>query len=138
MPPDVFLMLASSGLGLVASLMFFVSEDRPPEEPVVDDQRKPQLSFCMPPHRARLQPPPLPRPMRAWCEVNFTASSVMTFRPTGEEWEITLDVVPVADAPAMQVQNGDASGSVHDLRWHGKAGLPKPVRRTWRQKPGRA
>ncbi len=138
MPPDVFLMLASSGLTLVASLMFFVSEDTPPKEAPVD-RRKPQLTFCLPPRRARLQPPPLPRTMTPSCEVNFTQTSVMTFRPSGDEWEVTLEVTPVADTPALQVQDdGEASGAVHDLRWHGKAGLPKSIRRTWKQKPGRA
>ena len=32
MPPDVFLVLASSGLTFVASLLFFVSEDVAPVE----------------------------------------------------------------------------------------------------------
>ena len=137
MPPDVFLMLASSGLTLVASLLFFVSEDTPPKVTQAD-RRRPQLTFCSPPRRVRLQPPPLPRPMTAWCEVNFTQSSVMTFRPSGDEWEVTLDVTPVADTPALQVEHGEVGGVVHDLRWHGKAGLPKPIRRTWKQKPGRA
>lgn len=130
-------MLASSGLTLVASLMFFVSEDQPPEVPQAD-RRKPQLTFCLPPRRVRLQPPPLPRPMPPWCEVTFTASSVIAFRPTGDEWEVTLEVTPIADTPALQVEHGEPGGAVHDLRWHGKARLAKSIRRTWKQKPGRA
>ena len=117
--------------------MFFVSEDTPPPE-APNDHKKPQLTFCLPPRRVRLQPPPQPRPMSAWCEVSLTRSSVIGFRPSGDEWEVTLDVTPVTDTPAMQVQGGDATGAVHDLRWHGKAGLPKTIRRTWKQKPGRA
>ncbi len=140
MPPDVFLMLASSGITLVASLMFFVSEDAAPVAPRVDPKN--HVNFCLPPRRLRLQPqpPPLPRPLTPWCEVNFTETSVMTLKPsaTGEDWELTLDVVPLPDAPAIQVEAGAPNTAVHDLRWFGRAGVPKAVRRTWRQKPGRA
>ncbi len=134
MPPDVFLVLASSGLTLVASLLFFVSEDVPP--PDLDDARA-WVSFCLPPRRARARPPPLP-PSRE-CEVAVSTGSfhgVMTLRPQGDDWVVTLETSPVDDAPTAQARKGE--GAVHDLRWHGEAGVVRSTKRSWRQKPGRA
>lgn len=134
MPPDVFLVLASSGLTLVASLLFFVSEDPPPSE-----KETPPVAFCLPPTRKKA-PPPLP--VMPECAVNLSNAvlhSVMTLKPQGDEWVVTLETVPMADMPALQVrEDGDGVGSVHDLRWHGKAGVARATRRTWKQKPGRA
>ncbi len=134
MPPDVFLVLASSGLTLVASLLFFVSEDHPPSE-----KETPPVAFCLPPTRKKA-PPPLP--VMPECAVNLSNAvlhSVMTLKPQGDEWVVTLETVPMADMPALQVrEDGDGVGSVHDLRWHGKAGVARATRRTWKQKPGRA
>ncbi len=131
MPPDVLLVLASSGITFVASLMFFVSDETPPVE-----RKAPELAFCLPPERAK-SPPPLP--LLPECAVSLTRNSVMTLRPVGDEWVVTLDSTPMADVPALQVRDGkDVGGSVHDLRWHGSAGLAKATRRTWKQKPGRA
>ncbi len=134
MPPDVLLVLASSGITLVASLLFFVSEDQAPLE-----VPGPQLAFCLPPARKRL-PPPLP--VMPECAVNVSTPalhSVMTLRPVGDEWVVTLDTAPLSDMPALQVrEDGDGVGQVNDLRWHGKAGVARATHRTWKQKPGRA
>jgi hypothetical protein len=135
MPPDVLLVLASSGITLVASLLFFVSEDFAPVE-----REAPPVTFCLPPARSLKAPPPLP--VMPECAVNLSNAvlhSVMTLKPQGEEWVVTLDTVPMADMPALQVRDdGDGVGSVHDLRWHGKAGVARATRRTWKQKPGQA
>jgi hypothetical protein len=134
MPPDVFLVLASSGITFVASLLFFVSDELAPVE-----KQLPSVDFCLPPSRPHA-PPPLPVMPECAVDVSTDAlHSVMTFKPQGDEWVITLDTVPLADMPAMQVRDGkDGVGSVHDLRWHGKAGVARAVRRTWKQKPGQA
>ena len=134
MPPDVLLVLASSGITLVASLMFVVSEDVAPVE-----REAPPVAFCLPPARKKA-PPPLP--VMPECAVNLsnaTMHSVMTLKPQGDEWVVTLDTVPMADMPALQVrEDGDGVGAVHDLRWHGRAGVARATRRTWKQKPGQA
>lgn len=135
MPPDVFLVLASSGITFVASLLFFVSEEAPPKE-----ADTPSVAFCLPPPRKKA-PPPLP--VMPECAVDVSTSalhSVMTLRPQGDEWLVTLDTAPLTDMPALQVRgtNEEGSGSVHDLRWHGRAGVARATRRTWKQKPGQA
>jgi hypothetical protein len=134
MPPDVLLVLASSGITLVASLMFFVSDELPPLE-----KPAPQLSFCVPPRR-QVAPPPLPPQPECSVVVSTTAlHGVMTLKPQGDEWVITLDTTPMADAPARQVRNDVVlAGPVNDLRWHERAGVPRATHRTWKQKPGRA
>lgn len=135
MPPDVLLVLASSGLTLVASLMFFVSDDVPPVD-VVDPRS--EVAFCLPPRPPKrlAVPPPLPTP--AECAIPML-HGVMTLKPQGDEWVVTLDTVPMSDVPALQVrEDGDGGGSVHDLRWHGRAGVARAVRHTWKQKPGQA
>jgi len=118
----------------VASLLFFVSEDVAPKE-----QLGPQVAFCLPPARKKA-PPPLP--VMPECAVDLSTSalhSVMTLKPQGDEWVVTLDTTPMADMPALQVrEDGDGVGQVNDLRWHGKAGVARATRRTWKQKPGRA
>lgn len=138
MPPDVMLLLASSGLTFVASLMFLVSDEKPPKQER-DDPRL-HVNFCLPPLRMQGGPPPLPA--RPDCAVNLSTAglhSVMTMRPTGDdEWLVTLECVPVPDSAALQVRGNDGVGSVADLRWHGKAGLARPTKRQWKQKPGRA
>jgi hypothetical protein len=137
MPPDVMLLLASSGLTFVASLMFLVRDEVAPVE--VDDPRL-HVSFCLPPLRLQQGPPPLP--IRPDCAVSLSTPglhSVMTMRPAdGDEWLVTLECVPVPDSAALQVRGNDGVGAVTDLRWHGKAGLARPTKRQWRQKPGRA
>jgi hypothetical protein len=141
MPPDVFLALASSGLTLVASLMFFMSdEEAPPERPL---SPKDEVAFCDPPRRQlrAAAPPPLPRLAQEACIVDVstpTVGGLLTLRPQGDTWLVTLESVPLADSPAVQVHGTDGVGTVHDLRWHGRAGLTRPVRRQWRQKPGQA
>lgn len=138
MPPDVLLVLASSGLTLVASLMFFVSDDAPPREAPV----RSEVAFCLPPRRPKRLaiPPPLPTPPECAVTLGHSAlHGVMTLKPQGDEWVVTLETAPMADVPAMQVgARGEGSGSVHDLRWHGQAGVARAVRRTWKQKPGQA
>lgn len=133
MPPDVLLVLASSGITLVASLLFFVSEERPPQQVL-----GPPVNFCLPP--SRKAPPPLP--VMPECAVDLSNSSlhsVMTLKPIGDEWVVTLDTSPIKDVPALQVnEGGDGVGQVNDLRWHGKAGVARATHRTWKQKPGRA
>ena len=133
MPPEVLLVLASSGITLVASLMFFVSEDSAPlyrgGAPVI---------YALPPVHTKL-PPPLPV-MEYSVDLSTPGlQSLMTLRPQGDEWVVTLSTAPVADMPALQVGEGAGGfGSVHDLRWHGRAGLARATRRSWRQKPGQA
>ena len=138
MPPDVMLLLASSGLTFVASLMFLVRDEAPP--PVEVDDPRLHLDFCLPPLRQQQGPPPLP--VRPDCAVNLSTpalQTVMTMRMTdGDEWLVTLECVPVPDSAALQVRGTDGVGAVTDLRWHGKAGLARPTKRQWRQKPGRA
>jgi len=135
MPPDVFLLLASSGITLVASLLFLVSEERPPVER--DDPRL-WVDFCDPPLFLG-RPPPLPKKQDCSVSVSTpTLNGLLTLRPSGDEWVVTLDTAPLNDSAAMQVRGNDGFGAVSDLRWHGRAGLAKPVRRTWRQKPGQA
>lgn len=134
MPPEVLLVLASSGITLVASLLFFVSDEVAPIE-----RTGPQLAFCLPPSRLVKSPPPLP--VMPECSVDVSTSALqgtMTIKVQGDEWVVTLDTAPVADMPALQVNGTDGVGQVNDLRWHGKAGLARPMRRTWKQKPGRA
>lgn len=137
MPPDVLLALASSGLTLVASLMFLVSDDTP--MPDAEDPLN-QVAFCLPPQRARAQPPPLPASPECAVPVRTAAvEGVLTLKLQGDEWLVTLDYAPMADVPALALdENGEGTGAVHDLRWHGKAGVARAVRRSWKQKPGQA
>lgn len=118
----------------MASLMFFVSDELPPAEVAT-----PQLAFCGPPRRARL-PPPLPPQPECAVDVSTPAlHGVLTLKPQGDEWIVTLDTAPMTDVPARQLRgDGELTGSVNDLRWHEKAGVPKATHRTWKQKPGRA
>lgn len=141
MPPDVLLALASSGLTLVASLMFLVSDDAPPADTPEDPRH--QVAFCLPPQRGRavvVRPPPLPpSPECAVALKTPAVDGVLTLRPQGDEWIVTLDYAPMADVPALALnEKGEGTGAVHDLRWHGKAGVARAVRRTWKQKPGQA
>lgn len=79
MPPDVLLVLASSGITLVASLLFFVSEDCEP----VQIQGIP-VQFCLPPKRPLAVPPPLPVPFECAVDVSTQSlHSVMTLKPQG-------------------------------------------------------
>lgn len=138
MPPDVFFALASSGITLVASLLFFVSDDRPPRQIAVG----PALDFCLPPVRAgNVRPAPPPLPVTPECLVAVSTPALqgtMTFRPSGDEWSITWESVPLADSPAVSLEGGEIGGAVHDLRWSGRAGMLRPTHQTWKQKPGRA
>lgn len=149
MPPDVLLMLASSGITLVASLMFFVSDDAPPA--IADDPRN-HVTFCLPPLRQSVralpvaQPPPVPSleptpPPLPECKVDVSnpmLASVMTLKPaSNEEWVLTLECAPQADSAALQIRGKDGVGAVTDLRWHGKAGLARTTKRQWKMKPGR-
>ncbi|MEW6430483.1 MAG: hypothetical protein AB1730_03145 [Myxococcota bacterium] len=141
MPPDVLLALASSGLTLVASLLFLVSDDAPIAEGPEDPRQ--QVGFCLPPSRGRavgVRPPPLPSPPECAVAVRTAAvEGVLTLKPQGDEWLVTLDSVPMADVPALALNDdGEGTGAVHDLRWHGKAGVARAVRRSWKQRPGQA
>ena len=153
MPPDVFLVLASSGIAFVASLMFFVSDD-PPERCVVD----PSLwtTFALPPLRSPPAPPPLPRGRLARLPVNSDAygyeTSVggtryrmrLSYERENGQWLMDLDYEPLADSPALRIEGAadDAplhgSGQVHDLRWHGKAGIARRAHARWRKPPADA
>lgn len=136
MPPDVFLALASSGISLIASLMFLVTPPARREEP--EDDPRFHVPFLLPP--VRLKPPPLP-PARE-CNVGLEQSSlnaVVGIKMTGDEFVVTLECAPFADAPALQVdQGGRGYGAVTDLRWHGKAGLARSTKSQWKLKPGQA
>ncbi len=133
MPPDVFLVLASSGLTLVASLMFFVHPETAPVE-----VPGPQLGYCLPPAKAAKVPPPLP--VSQECTVPMTPGCVMTLRAVGDEWVMTLNVAPLSDVPALRIDadGQPLGGAVHDLRLYGRAGVPKAGRRVWKQKPAQA
>ncbi len=134
MPPDVLLVLASSGITLVASLLFFVSEDREP----VQIQGIP-VQFCLPPKRSRQAPPPLPVPFECAVDVSTQSlHSVMTLKPVGEDWVMTLDMEPMCDTPAVRVEGTHGVGQVNDLRWNDRAGYVRPTQRQWKVKPGRA
>lgn len=135
MPPDVFLILASSGITLVASLLFFVSDDREPAQAASS-----LVHFCLPPKRpVLLRPPPLPTPIECAVDVSTQSlHSVMTLKPTGDEWVMTLDMVPVCDTPAVRVEGTHGTGQVNDLRWNDRAGYVRPTQRQWKIKPGRA
>lgn len=134
MPPDVLLVLASSGITLVASLLFFVSEDREP----VQIQGIP-VQFCLPPKRPLAKPPPLPQPVECAVDVSTQSlHSVMTLKPQGDDWVMTLDMTPVCDTPAVRVEGSQGVGQVNDLRWNNRAGYVRPTQKQWKVKPGRA
>ena len=152
MPPDVFLVLASSGIAFVASLMFFVSDD-PPEQYVED----PRLwtTFALPPVR-RTSPPPLPRARPARLPVVSDGYGYETqvggtryrmrlsYERENGQWLMDLDYEPLADSPALRIEEAadnsplHGSGQVHDLRWHGKAGIARRAHAQWRKPPADA
>jgi hypothetical protein len=139
MPPDVLLALASSGLTLVASLMFLIGDSSPTQETPEDPRT--QVGFCLPPIRGRTPTlPPLPSSPECAVPLRTTAmEGVLTLRLHGAEWVVTLDFAPMPDAPALALPpRGAGGGAVHDLRWHGKAGMARPVQQIWKQKPGQA
>jgi hypothetical protein len=134
MPPDVFLALASSGISLIASLMFLVVP--PPRRPEPDDDPRFYVPFMLPPLRST--PPPLPS---RECRVDLSQPAlhaVMELKLKGEEFEVTLHCAPRADAAALQVNGARGLGAVSDLRWHGKAGLARATQGKWKLKPGQA
>lgn len=137
MPPDVLLVLASSGITLVASLLFFVSEDAEPARVL-----GPPVQFCLPPKRPLAVvplPPPLPTPPECSVDVSTQSlHSVMTLKPHGDDWVMTLEMQPVTDTPAVRVEGTHGSGQVNDLRWNDRAGYVRPTQRQWKIKPGRA
>ena len=128
MPPDILLMLASSGLTLVASLLFFVSEERPPRS----RRSEPEVSFCLPPHRLnhRRRPPPLPANEPVVVE---TEQGVVTLRLEGEVWVVSMPII-TADTPLR----AQGTGRIDDLRWHGQAGVARRISSQWKQRPGQA
>ena len=119
MPPDVFLMLASSSLTFVASLLFFVSP-----EPLPKPRIEEEVAFCAPPPRARPPPLPVAESIRV-----ATTMGVMSLRPEGDSWVVTYEPNTLAS---------ETGATVHDLRWHGTAAVPRPSRGKWKQKPGQA
>jgi hypothetical protein len=127
MPPDVFLVLASSGITLVASLLFFVSDD---PEPVPLPEAP--VSFCLPPKRFVRCPPPLPSPPA--CAIRWSTevtSSVLTLKPEGDEWLLTLETKPLRDT------KDESRTHRHDGLIHQTGSLRRAVR-GWKVKPGRA
>lgn len=128
MPLDVFFAIASSGVSFIASMFWLV---HPPK--LRADDAGPERTFCLPPVRATMRPPPLP--VSPTCAVSLTTTETLTLRAVGAEWELTLDSTPLADVPALRV---DGTGLVNDLRWSQRAGLPRAVRRVWKQKPAQA
>lgn len=128
MPTDVFLMLCSSSIAVVASLMYFVSDG-----PVDDEEPEPARPW---PRR----PPPLP-----CCTVTLGGLGVnarLRLECVGDEWKMSLALEDRADAPArgvLETKDGLVPlGAVHDLRWHGRAGLAATGQLSWRQPPARA
>ena len=65
-------------------------------------------------------------------------NAVMGIKLNGDDFVVTLETAPRADAPARQVTHGRGHGAVTDLRWHGKAGLARTTKSQWKLKPGRA
>lgn len=128
MPLEVFVAIASSGVSFIASMFWLVHPPR-----VRSDDEGPEQTFCLPPVRSSARPPPLPT--LPTCSVSLSATDTLTLRASGDEWELTLDSAPLADVPAMRA---DGTGMVNDLRWSQRAGLPRAIRRVWKQKPARA
>src|SRR5436190_15062271 len=98
MPPDVFLALASSGISLIASLMFLVTPPPRREEP--EDDPRFHVPFLLPPVRVA-KPPPLP-PARE-CMVDVSQSglqAMMGFKLSGDEFVVTLECAPLPVARA--------------------------------------
>ena len=134
MPPDVFLLLASSGITLVASFLYLVDERPPPELP--DDPRN-HVGYCLPPMRAK--PPPLPRPRFAVVDMsNDLVRGVMTLKPEGSEWLVTLEVEARGDGAALEELSPGTLALVSDVRLKGKAELARPSKRMWKVKPAQA
>jgi hypothetical protein len=151
MPPDVFLVLASSGIAFVASLMFFVRDD--PPERYVDDPRL-WTSFSLPPLRASQQPPPLPRSPRLPAEADGYGYQTqvggtryrmrLSYQRENGQWQMDLDYEPLADSPALRIDETSEGGALHgsgqvnDLRWHGKAGIARRAHARWSKPPADA
>ena len=134
MPPDVFLLLASSGITLVASFLYLVDERPPPEVP--DDPRT-HVGYCLPP--MRVKPPPLPRPRWAVVDMsNHLVRGVMTLKPEGNEWLVTLEVEARGDGAALEEISPGTLSTVSDVRLKGKAELARPSKRAWKVKPAQA
>lgn len=134
MPPDVFLLLASSGITLVASFLYLVDERPSPEKP--DDPRT-HVGYCLPP--MRVKPPPLPRPRWAVVDMsNARMRGVMTLRPDGSDWLVTLEVEARDDGAALEAIAPGILAAVSDVRLKGKAELARPSKRVWKVKPGQA
>lgn len=134
MPPDVFLLLASSGITLVASFLYLVDERPAPEAP---DDPKNHVRYCLPPMRVR--PPPLPRPRWAVVDLsNDLVRGVMTLRPEGSEWLVTLEVEARDDGAALEAIGRGSLAAVNDVRLKGKAELARPSKRVWKVKPAQA
>jgi hypothetical protein len=90
MPPDVFLVLASSGLSLVASLLFLVSDER---EPRVDDG--PSVVVLRATAAAARARAPAPRTgdlLRR--RLDGLAPLGLDAQAQGDEWTMTLDMAP--------------------------------------------
>ncbi len=131
MPPDVFLMLCSSGIAFVASLLFFVSDERPPPERAGGEW----VTYRLPPLR--------PKEVRWSIDYSGGLSHCrMTLMCVDGEWRVALEAEPMADAPARQVTEAGGVlrtvGAVHDLRWHGRAGLATSARGVWKPPTARA
>ncbi len=151
MPPDVFLMLASSGIAFVASLMFFVSDDPVPAHL---DGSGPLMTYVLPPLRDRLSPPPLPvrsnRRTAAGDAYGYEAAlggtrfrMRLTYEQAAGDWLVDIDCEPLADSPASRLDElalppTEAPGVVHDLRWHGRAGIARRRHGQWRKPPADA
>lgn len=123
MPPDVFLMFASSGISFVASLMFLLQRPAPPKEPT-----GPEVTYCLPPPR----PPPLPKVAK---ERLATAQGSVELVRDANGWLVALATARASDVVGRSVASGER---VHDLRFGGPAGLRKPGTKPWLVKPGRA
>lgn len=123
MPPDLFLMFASSGISFVASLMFLLQRPAEPKEPPA-----PEVTYCLPP----LRPPPLPKPAR---ERLPTDAGAVELVQDANGWLVALVPSRPDDAVARSVTSGN---TVHDLRFGGPVGVRRPERKPWLVKPGRA
>jgi hypothetical protein len=83
MPPDVFLALASSGLTLVASWMYFL-------KPAVTALKfEPEVTFCGPPLRGSLAP---------FAQVQLSARTSLEMSLKGDHWLFTYVTRPLADS----------------------------------------
>jgi hypothetical protein len=69
---------------------------------------------------------------------NERLRGVMTLKPDGAEWLVTLEVEARDDGAALESLGPGILAAVNDVRLKGKAELARPTKRVWKVKPGQA